>query len=213
MAYLAGLSVTYVAFLDRLIELEKLAGRGEQVQLWSKRQSTARQGLAVLATDEGYFVKSDGPGRNTSRNLRRLQVRLFRSFPKPRRHLLSGGGSGPILEDLPETRLHSRTPPTRFDRRQSGPGGNPDHPWRSGKQNVPSHTIRLLPSGSARFSRLAATHESPGNHCERAAAPHRGRCRWRARGFRQTHDSRNCAPSPAGSCWPCSVGVSPIIGY
>jgi hypothetical protein len=60
-AYLAGLSVTYIAFLDRLIELEKLAGRAGQVQLWSGRRASAREGLALLATDEGYFVKSIDP--------------------------------------------------------------------------------------------------------------------------------------------------------
>ena len=61
MAYLAGLSVTYIALLDRLIELEKLTGRVDQVQLWSGRRASARAGLALLATDEGYFVKSIDP--------------------------------------------------------------------------------------------------------------------------------------------------------
>jgi hypothetical protein len=61
MAYLTGLSVTYIGFLDRLIELEKLAGRTDQVQLWFKRRATAREGLALLATDEGYFIKSMDP--------------------------------------------------------------------------------------------------------------------------------------------------------
>jgi hypothetical protein len=60
-AYLAGLSVTYIAFLDRLIELEKLAGRADQVRLWSGRRASAREGLALLATDEGYLVKSIDP--------------------------------------------------------------------------------------------------------------------------------------------------------
>jgi hypothetical protein len=61
MAYLAGLSVTYIGFLDRLIELEKLAGRTDQVQLWSSRCASARQGLPLLATDECYLVKSLDP--------------------------------------------------------------------------------------------------------------------------------------------------------
>jgi hypothetical protein len=60
-AYLAGLSITYIAFLDRLIELEKLADRADQVQLWSGHRSVARQGLPLLTTDEGYFVKSIDP--------------------------------------------------------------------------------------------------------------------------------------------------------
>ncbi len=61
MACLAGLSVTYIAFLDRLIELEKLAGRAPAVELWSARRAAARHGLAALTTDEGYFVKSIDP--------------------------------------------------------------------------------------------------------------------------------------------------------
>ncbi|MGH7972532.1 MAG: hypothetical protein ACREIC_27780, partial [Limisphaerales bacterium] len=61
MAYLTGLSVTYIAFLDRLVELEKLTGHDAQARMWSARRATARQGLAALATDEGYFVKSMDP--------------------------------------------------------------------------------------------------------------------------------------------------------
>lgn len=60
-AYLAGLSITYIAFLDRLIELEKLAGRAGEVDRWSMRRAAARQGLAALTTEEGYFVKSIDP--------------------------------------------------------------------------------------------------------------------------------------------------------
>ena len=61
MAYLTGLSVTYIAFLDRLVELEKLAGRDLPARAWSARRATARQGLEALTTDEGYFVKSMDP--------------------------------------------------------------------------------------------------------------------------------------------------------
>jgi len=60
-AYLAGLSITYIAALDRLIELEKLAGHKDEVQRYSKRRDLARQGLPLLTTDEGYFVKSLDP--------------------------------------------------------------------------------------------------------------------------------------------------------
>jgi len=60
-AYLAGLSITYIAFLDRLIELEKLAGRAGEVERWTARRAAARQGLAALTTEEGYFVKSIDP--------------------------------------------------------------------------------------------------------------------------------------------------------
>jgi len=61
MAYLTGLSVTYIAFLDRLRELEKLAGRTAQAELWVKRRASARQGLERLTTAEGYLVKSMDP--------------------------------------------------------------------------------------------------------------------------------------------------------
>lgn len=57
MAYLSGLSITYIAALDRLVELEKLAGRAEQAALLGVRRDLARKGLAALTTDEGYFIK------------------------------------------------------------------------------------------------------------------------------------------------------------
>ena len=56
-AYLAGLSITYIAALDRLIELEKLAGRADQARLYADRRDSARKGLPLLTTDEGYFIK------------------------------------------------------------------------------------------------------------------------------------------------------------
>ena len=60
-AYLAGLSVTYIAALDRLIEIEKLAGRAEQAALWKQRRDDARKGLAQLITEEGYLINSLDP--------------------------------------------------------------------------------------------------------------------------------------------------------
>jgi hypothetical protein len=60
-AYLAGLSITYIAALDRLIELEKFIGNSEKEQLYSQRREDARKGLALLTTDEGYFIKSLDP--------------------------------------------------------------------------------------------------------------------------------------------------------
>jgi hypothetical protein len=60
-AYLAGLSITYIAALDRLIELEKLVGASEQAKLYAERRELARQGLPLLTTDEGYFIKSLDP--------------------------------------------------------------------------------------------------------------------------------------------------------
>jgi hypothetical protein len=60
-AYLTGLSVTYIAALDRLIELEKLAGRAPQAQLQTQHRDTARAALALLRTEEGYFINSLDP--------------------------------------------------------------------------------------------------------------------------------------------------------
>ncbi len=60
-AYLAGLSITYIAGLDRLIELEKLAGNTDKVRLYSQRRDLARKGLPLLITKEGYFIKSLDP--------------------------------------------------------------------------------------------------------------------------------------------------------
>ncbi|MBN1343714.1 MAG: hypothetical protein JXQ73_13585 [Phycisphaerae bacterium] len=56
-AYLAGLSITTIAALDRLIELEKLAGRTEAASRYAERRDLACQGLPKLTTDEGYFLK------------------------------------------------------------------------------------------------------------------------------------------------------------
>jgi hypothetical protein len=60
-AYLAGLSITYIAALDRLIELEKLAKHPAQVSLYIARRDLAKQGLPRLTTDDGYFIRSLDP--------------------------------------------------------------------------------------------------------------------------------------------------------
>jgi len=60
-AYLTGLSVTYIAALERLGELEKLAGRSEQAKLQRERGASAKKGLALLTTGEGYFINSFDP--------------------------------------------------------------------------------------------------------------------------------------------------------
>jgi hypothetical protein len=60
-AYLSGLSITTIAALDRLIELEKLMGRDEQAALYTRQRDLARSGLKHITTDEGYFIKSLDP--------------------------------------------------------------------------------------------------------------------------------------------------------
>jgi hypothetical protein len=61
MAYLAGLSITYIAALDRLIELEKLAGSPDKVRLYTQRRDDARKGLPLLTAGDGYFIRSLDP--------------------------------------------------------------------------------------------------------------------------------------------------------
>lgn len=56
-AYLAGISVTYAAALNRMIELYKLTGDREKQRLYEARRSLVLKGLPRLATDEGYLVK------------------------------------------------------------------------------------------------------------------------------------------------------------
>jgi len=60
-AYLTGLSVTYIAALDRLIELETLAGRDEQAARYAEQRGLAHKGLEHLTTDEGYLIRSLDP--------------------------------------------------------------------------------------------------------------------------------------------------------
>ena len=59
--YLAGLSVTYLAALDRIVELFKLMGNKEKIALYEHRQNITRQSLPQLMTPAGYFVKSLEP--------------------------------------------------------------------------------------------------------------------------------------------------------
>ena len=61
MAYLTALSITHIAALDRLIEVEKMAGRADKVAFYAEKRESARKGLALLTTEEGYFIKSLDP--------------------------------------------------------------------------------------------------------------------------------------------------------
>jgi len=60
-AYLAGLSVTYIAALDRMIEVERLAGREGMVDKYTGYRTFAKAGLPRLETDLGYFMRSLDP--------------------------------------------------------------------------------------------------------------------------------------------------------
>jgi hypothetical protein len=60
-SYLAGLSITYIAALDRLIELEKLAGRKATASEYERDRALAKLGLPRLTTAAGYFIRSLDP--------------------------------------------------------------------------------------------------------------------------------------------------------
>ena len=61
-AYLAGLSITYLAALDRMVELYKLSEKKERLKVYEHRQKITRASLPKLLTPRGYFVKSVEPG-------------------------------------------------------------------------------------------------------------------------------------------------------
>jgi len=60
-AYLTGLSVNYIAALDRVVELEKLSGGSDKAKLYTKRRDSAKKALRQLTTPEGYFIRSLDP--------------------------------------------------------------------------------------------------------------------------------------------------------
>jgi hypothetical protein len=56
--YLSGLSITYLAALDRMVELYTMIGDTEKLKVFRHRQKITRESLPLLLTPEGYFVKS-----------------------------------------------------------------------------------------------------------------------------------------------------------
>lgn len=59
--YLAGLSITYLAALDRMVELCRLTRDERQLTEYQRRQKITRESLQQLLTPAGYFVKSIEP--------------------------------------------------------------------------------------------------------------------------------------------------------
>ncbi|MCX6922411.1 MAG: hypothetical protein NT154_04235, partial [Verrucomicrobia bacterium] len=59
--YLAGLSITYLATLDRMVELYKLKGDKERLAEYERRLKLTRESLPQLLAPAGYFVKSLEP--------------------------------------------------------------------------------------------------------------------------------------------------------
>jgi hypothetical protein len=60
-AYLAEISINYIAALDRIIELEKMMDRKAKVLLYSHRITLIKKGLSNFITPKGYFVRSIDP--------------------------------------------------------------------------------------------------------------------------------------------------------
>jgi hypothetical protein len=60
-AYLTGLSITYIAALDRMIELQKFINHPDTAADYQRRRDTAHQALPQLTTPEGYFIRSLDP--------------------------------------------------------------------------------------------------------------------------------------------------------
>ncbi len=60
--YLTGVSITYLAALDRMVELYKLTGDKVKLAAYENRQKITRESLSRLMTPAGYFVKSVEPG-------------------------------------------------------------------------------------------------------------------------------------------------------
>lgn len=60
--YLTGVSITYLAALDRMIEIYKLTGNKEKLAEFKHRQKITRESLSQLMAPAGYFVKSVEPG-------------------------------------------------------------------------------------------------------------------------------------------------------
>jgi len=56
-AYLSGLSITYLAALDRMTEIYKFTGNQEKLKEYARRQKITRESLHQLLTPDGYFVK------------------------------------------------------------------------------------------------------------------------------------------------------------
>ena len=56
--YLTGLSITYLAAIDRMVEIYKLKGDLIKLAEYQQRQKITRESLPQLLTTEGYFVKS-----------------------------------------------------------------------------------------------------------------------------------------------------------
>ncbi|MFO1497336.1 MAG: hypothetical protein U1G07_02885 [Verrucomicrobiota bacterium] len=111
-AYLAGLSVTYVAALDRLIELEKLAGQTGRAAAYVRQRDSAKAALRLLSTEEGYFIRSLDPDGTRHGVVGAARHGYFESSPNHDAicfHVVDDAQSERILrkiESIPDLRPH-----------------------------------------------------------------------------------------------------------
>lgn len=57
-AYLTGMSVTYAAALERMVELYKLLGDKDKLAIYEHRFKITQEALPQLLTEDGYFIRS-----------------------------------------------------------------------------------------------------------------------------------------------------------
>ncbi len=57
-AYLASMSITYLAAAERMVELYKLTGDKAKLAIYERRCKITRDSLPQLLTNDGYFVRS-----------------------------------------------------------------------------------------------------------------------------------------------------------
>lgn len=60
--YLAGVSINYLAAINRMVELYKMTGNNDKLIEYVRRQKITQESLPLLLTPGGYFVKSLEPG-------------------------------------------------------------------------------------------------------------------------------------------------------
>ena len=112
-AYLAGLSITTIAALDRLIELEKLAGRVAEADELSRRRDLVRSGLPLLQTPEGYFIKSLDPDGTKHGVFGAARYGYFEASPNHDAIAFRVVPDDQAREDLRQDRRHPAAPPLR----------------------------------------------------------------------------------------------------
>jgi hypothetical protein len=80
-AYLTELSVNYVAALNRLIEVCKLAGQPAKAKKYVVTRDKVKKALPLLMTPEGYFIQSLNPDGTQQGVLGAKQHSYFESAP------------------------------------------------------------------------------------------------------------------------------------